>query len=260
MVFSIAVATTPVDIHKQQLYNNYILRDCLSGLSTIQSNSIDLLEIDPPYAIDLVNQKKGDIPNYTLAIYNEIGEDKYLPFMMQILEEAKRVLKDSGWLILWYGMSPWHSVLYQSIIDLELKCKDTPAIWVKDGAGQANNPFQDLGYSYETFFYANKGTAKLASPGHSNIFQIKKVAPQRKIHPTEKPIELMMEIYRTFCNPGATVCIPFLGSGNGILAADNCSMHAFGYDLSEDYRVAYGARLMEQSAPYTSYPKSQGEE
>jgi DNA modification methylase len=50
--------------------------------------------------------------------------------------------------------------------------------------------------------------------------------------------------------------MPFLGSGNTLLAASNLGMTGFGFDLSEEYRNAYILRVNE-SAPqqYKSYAK-----
>jgi DNA modification methylase len=48
--------------------------------------------------------------------------------------------------------------------------------------------------------------------------------------------------------------VPFLGSGNTLLATSNLGMSAFGYDLSEEYKNAYIVRVNEaRPGSYKSY-------
>ncbi len=65
----------------------------------------------------------------------------------------------------------------------------------------------------------------------------------RKIHPTERPVELIKEILYTFAMPETAVLSPFLGSGNTILAADALGLPCVGYELSEVYYNAFVNRV-----------------
>ena len=48
--------------------------------------------------------------------------------------------------------------------------------------------------------------------------------------------------------------VPFLGSGNTLLAASNLGNTCFGYDLSEEYKNSYLKRVMEgEPGRYKSY-------
>ena len=93
------------------------------------------------------------------------------------------------------------------------------------------------------FFYAWKGRPALNKPGRSNNFQFPPVPPNQKTHPTERPVELMKEIYETFAFPGSRVLIPFLGSGNGLIAADQLNMAGLGYELSKGYRDSFLVKI-----------------
>ena len=113
-----------------------------------------------------------------------------------------------------------------------------------------------LGNSYEMFYYARKGDAQLNMPGRGNSYDYKPIAPANKKHPTEKPIEMYMNIYYTFVDYGSHILIPFLGSGNGILAASNIDMKAFGFDLGKEYKNEYVLKVNDSLPPeYKSYRK-----
>jgi site-specific DNA-methyltransferase (adenine-specific) len=115
-------------------------------------------------------------------------------------------------------------------------------IWTKP-SGQSMSPETRLANAYEMFFYAWKGTPVLNRMGRSNIFNTPPVPAQQKTHPTERPIELMKELYDTFAFPGSRILIPFLGSGNGILAAHELKMEALGFELSKGYRDSFLVKL-----------------
>jgi DNA modification methylase len=94
-------------------------------------------------------------------------------------------------------------------------------------------PESILANNYECFFYVRKGYPSITRQGRANVFSYKTVPAQRKVHPTERPIELIQDILQTFCWEGARLMVPFAGSGNTLLAASNLGLTAFGYDLSE---------------------------
>lgn len=104
-----------------------------------------------------------------------------------------------------------------------------------------------LANSYEMFFYGMKGNGEIVKKGRSNIFHFSPVTPTKKIHQTERPIEMMEEILMTFVEPGSKVCVPFLGSGNTILAADNVKMTAFGWELTKEYKDGFTLRVSEKT-------------
>ena len=53
----------------------------------------------------------------------------------------------------------------------------------------------------------------------------------------------MKELYDTFAFTGSRVLIPFLGSGNGLLAAEELGMEGLGYDLSKAHRDSFLVKL-----------------
>jgi len=95
------------------------------------------------------------------------------------------------------------------------------------------------------FYYCWKGDPSLAKPGRSNVFGYKPVPHTKKIHPTERPLEMISDVLQTFAHPGANVLVPFAGSGNTLLAAMLCDMKGLGFDLTEGYRDGYVIRVQE---------------
>jgi ParB-like chromosome segregation protein Spo0J len=239
------------DQRKKAIINSYIIKDCIEGMKELPKETFHLVEIDPPYAIDLKDAKASH--DAKLAAYNEVEKDKYLSFMKEVLSAAYERMATNSWMILWFAPEPWFEPLYQLLTnprDPEVAKKKgvTPGLglvgnricgyWTK-GQGQCMQPHRKLASSVENFFYVRKGDPQLAKPGRLNEFKFPGVHPSQKIHPTERPLDLMSEILQTFVSPGSRVLVPFAGSGKTILASYMLDMTAVGFDLSESYRDAF---------------------
>lgn len=256
-------STNVSDLHKN-ITDNYILmpqrEDPLQtgffeAAPKLQPGIVSIAEIDPPYAIDLHKVKKTDATPASISMrgYNEIEADIYQEFLVKTFTETYRVLREGGWLLVWFAPHPWFTVITECLSLAGFDFRATPAIWTKK-AGQTKRPKIHLASAYEPFIYARKGNATINKEGRINIFDFKPVAPQLKTHPTEKPIELMQEILNTFGVAGDRILVPFLGSGNTLLAAANLGMSAFGYDLTEEYRNDFVIKTHASKPPnYRSY-------
>lgn len=226
------------------LVKGYILQDFFHGVKAVPDRSIHLVEIDPPYAIDLKEQKKKDGESiYNLNDYNEVDKGTYPEFMLSVFQQCYRVMADHSWLVCWFAPEPWFDAIYQLLVAAGFGTTRMCGIWTKGTPGQSMNPSMRLANSYEMFFYAWKGQPALNKAGHGNDFHHSPVPPNQKVHPTERPIELMKEIYDTFAFTGSRVMIPFLGSGVGLIAAHQLGLSAFGYELGKSHRDSYLVRV-----------------
>ena len=230
-----------------RLADLYILKDFFVGVKDMPKDSIHLVEIDPPYAIALKSAKKVDGESiHSMEDYNEVpatdymdgGDTPYWNGMNTVFKECYRVMTDHSWLICWFAPEPWFEIIYQAIVNAGFETTRMCGVWTK-GYGQTKRPEIHLANSYEMFFYAWKGRPALNKAGRINEFNFSPVSPQRKVHPTERPIDLMKEIYDTFAFTGSRVLIPFLGSGSGLIAADQLSMSPVGFELGKSYRDSF---------------------
>ena len=223
----------------QELCGRYRLGDCIKGiLETIPHESIDLVEFDPPYAIDL-NANKESARN---SGYNEVKEDAYEVFMKQVLYAAYDACKPDAWLLCWFALHPWYDKIWKWIEEAGFYVDAQPLVWIK-GTGVTARPYERLASSYEPAFFARKGNPRINKPGTNNVFISAPVNADKKIHPTERPMILMRELLSTFCKPGSKILVPCAGSGVTLLAAYEEKMDAIGFDLTQVYQDAYKLRV-----------------
>ena len=234
-----------------QLSKRYIVGSFFTNIKDIPDSVYHLVEIDPPYAIGIKEAKRSNGESrYSLSEYNEIPKSKFMDGdpdinwqgMNEVFKECYRVMNNNSWMLVWFGPEPWFNTIYQAIIKAGFNTTRMCGIWAKP-SGQTMRPEIYLANSYEMFFYAWKGRPALNKQGSRNIFSIPPVPAQQKVHPTERPVELMKELYDTFAFTGSRVLIPFLGSGNGLLAAEELGMEGLGYDLSKAHRDSFLVKL-----------------
>lgn len=231
---------------KAALVDCYMVGDCFEHMKQIPDNSINFCEVDPPYAIDIVKVRRNEMDRGGLEEYNEILASEYEEFLTNITRECYRILVDGGWMVFWFAIHPWYPLVLLKIQEAGFDIFGLPALWYKEGsAGQTNNPEVRLGSAYEPFFYARKGQGVLYRPGTSNVFEYRTIHHNHKIHPTERPLPLIEDIITLFSPPSGNVVVPFLGSGNSLLACSNTGRKGIGFDNVQQYKALYSTRVLE---------------
>lgn len=243
-------SSTPIDIARKEISERYIVGDFFDGVKKISANSIDFVELDPPFGVRLKEQKK-DTAVGALDEYTEISEAKYPKFISSVFRECYRVMTKDSFIVVWYGFEKWGSRIKDWMEEAGFFVTGFPACWTKPNA-QNNQPTLQMSNCHEFFYYGRKGTPIIVKQGRLNDFSYRQSSD--KIHPTEKPIELYEDILSVFCGEGYRILSPFLGSGNVILSASNLGMVAFGFDSSSHNRDTFVMRVFEgEPGSYKSY-------
>lgn len=63
------------------------------------------------------------------------------------------------------------------------------------------------------------------------------------IHPTQKPVPLLMNLIELFTDPGDVVIDPVAGSGSTLLAAENLGRTGVGFEIKKEFCAAFEARM-----------------
>lgn len=196
--------------------------DCLEGMKSIDDNSIDLIIADPPYGIDYQSNFKKDK-------FNKIKNDKNI--LLEWIDEAYRVLKPNGAIYCytrWDVYSIWADKLQE-----KHKVKNV-IIWYKRGGGLGDLKGSYI-FNHEFILYAVKDRHLLNGKRESDVWEISKGNTSKYIHPTQKPIELAEKIINKSSSENNVILIPFVGSGNDILACINTNRNYIGFELDTGY-------------------------
>lgn len=221
---------------------DYRTGDALSGMRDEPSDSVDFVECDPPYGVALDQRKSRNKGTYLTETYTEVDADAYAQWLLPIATEVYRIMKPNTFCVWWYGMSQHHTVL-QVLRQVGFGVPDIPAIWYKQesGNGQTASPETTFGSIYEPFFLCRKGKPEMQSLGSPNVFPFKTLNPDKKIHTTEKPIDLYVDILTRLIRPGCRIMCPFLGSGALLRAiyTMDAKHTGFGWDTDPSHKISF---------------------
>lgn len=135
-----------------------------------------------------------------------------------------------GWFLMFCtpeGIAPWRDAIEAGGMRYKRAC-----FWEKpDSAPQFNG--QGPAYGVEPFVTAwcAKGVSRWNGGGKRNLWTANTNNPDREgSEPTEKPINLMMQLIKDFTKPGDVILDPFMGTGTTIIAALACGRKAIGIE------------------------------
>lgn len=255
-------AKKPEDVRKKNIIDSYIVGDFFQKSEELPSKCANLIEIDPPYGQEL--DIEGGMGNKRFASeaskksfredYKDIPPEEYQKFMDKLAKESYRLLKHVGWVICWYAKEPHQELVFNAFINAGFTGNRVGGAWIKSGGGQTNNPDIYMGSSLEHFYYFRKGKAKLHKMGRSNGYNYTSVPPKLKRHGTERPIGMMVDLISTFVPEGSHIIVPFAGSGNTMIAADNFACTSIGFDLVQAFKDRYTIFVNDgKPGEYSSY-------
>jgi site-specific DNA-methyltransferase (adenine-specific) len=232
------------------------LGDCLEVMKTIEDNSIDAIITDPPYGT------------------TSCKWDSVIPFDL-MWEQLNRIIKPNGAIVL-FCSEPFSSALRMS----NIKNYKYDWIWDKKKPGAIGiGKFQPLRYtenitvfncSYQKYnpqmvkrdvIKKSKNYKKSMSGGSGlkvmcenkkythkfpkNIIEVSNASQKGKQHPTQKPIELMEYLIKTYTKENETVLDFTMGSGSTMVAAQNLKRNGIGIEQDEKYFKIAEQRIKE---------------
>ena len=199
--------------------------DCLDLIKTLDDNSVDCIICDPPYFIGMThNGQKGVFGDLTIM----------KPFFESLFSEFKRVIKKDGCI---YFFCDWRSYAFHyPIFDKILNVKNL-LVWNKHGKPLPN----DYGRGHEFIIFSGKtkeshSTNVINGIKSFNCFsKAEKNSNGEKVHPTQKPVELINKFILDSTEPGDTVLDCFMGSGTTGVSSIRNGRNFIGFELDEHY-------------------------
>ena len=219
--------------------------DCLELMKNIPDGSVDLVLTDPPYGMAFKS-------NYRKEKYNEIKNDKSLEWLEKYVGECFRILKRNTAA---YFFCSWHNVdVFKQAIEKKFKIKNI-LIWEKN-----NTSMGDLKASYapkyEMITFAHKGRKLLNGFRYADIVKANRTGS--KLHPTEKPVDLLELFIKNSSDEGAVVFDGFMGSGSTGVACVNTNRNFIGIEIDEGYFNIAKKRIEEAQNEIREYPNDMG--
>jgi site-specific DNA-methyltransferase (adenine-specific) len=203
----------------------------MEAMKKMSNNQFDLAIVDPPYGIGYdgnttVKGKSGKAKTFSNKQHHKKKDwDKKRP-SKKYFKELQRVSKNQ---IIWGG---------NYFADL-LPSKKGWIYWDKKITNANNKNYSDGELAWSSFnSILKKFTYDWIGFGYLNNPQ-----KQKKIHPTEKPIQLYEWLLMNYAKEGDKILDTHLGSGSIAIACHNLGYDLTGYEIDKYYYKAAKKRL-----------------
>lgn len=203
--------------------------DCVELLHNLPDNSVDLVLTDPPYGIDYQSAWRIDRSAWKPKILND--KKPFLAF----IPELRRVLKPTGCAMIF---TRWD--VQQAFIDeMEHSGLRVRSVLIWDKLAHSMGDLKRAyGSRYESVLF-HSGDA-FAFPGKrpQDIVACPRVAPNKLVHPNEKPVELLETLISQVTKGGTLYSIAAwalealaspLSVSAGDLSAWSCPINTFSW-------------------------------
>jgi len=200
-----------------------IYGDCIEEMKKLENNSIDMIITDPPYTTPIISgfgrKRMKNVADLSI-------QEQYI---ILLKKEFERILKPNGRVFIFCD-DKYYPSIFRAFYDWN---SSQMVVWDKGKIGMGK-PFRK---QHELIFYANREPFEYIRNGYTfaTVMKFKQVFTKDRLHPAEKPIELIRELIKGFSNEGDTILDPFVGSGTVVLACKELKRIGIGIELNEDF-------------------------
>ncbi len=184
--------------------------DACEEIKNVKGESVNLIITDPAWG---VSNDESQALSDSLETFDDSPETAFST-LRRIAPELFRVAATQSHMYMFFA-TKFYTQVFGVLLSAGWETEPIPLIWYKK---TANNiyPYQKFSPVYETIFFCKKGSRNLTRPSAA-VFEYS--PPSSKIHPNQKPIELLKEFVEISSSPNEVVLDPFAGSGSTGLAA-----------------------------------------
>lgn len=236
--------------------------DCLEEMKNIQDKSVDMVLCDLPYGVTTKNKWDVIIPfdllwnNYNRIIKDNgaivlFGQDKFTAKLMLSNEKNHRYnwiwdkvlpsgflnanrmpLKEHEDICVFYKHPPIYN---------PQKTKGNPCHKKGKAVGKMNDDILSNGNYGDFKVVETEGDMKFPT----SILHFSKPHPSVSVHPTQKPVDLLEYLIKTYTNERDIVLDNCMGSGSTGVACVNTNRNFIGIELDDKYYNIAKSRLQE---------------
>ncbi len=201
------------------------LGDCLDEMKNIPDKSIDMIIIDPPYSTPTITgfgrTKVKNVADLSI-------QETYIKCLKI---EFERILKNNGSLFIFCD-DKYYPSIYRAFYDWQ---SVQMLIWDKNRIGMGK-PFRKR---HELIVYANRDTIDYNRTEnithYPTVLNYNVVPDKDKLHPAQKPVQLIKDLILGFSNENDTILDCFMGSGTTGVACKETNRNFIGIELQEEY-------------------------
>ena len=219
--------------------------DTLDELRKVETGSVDAVLMDPPYCSGGAQEAQRTVAPRQGPVTAEGGwfdcdnmTTSALVWLLRgVAAESLRVMRPSGHFLVFMD---WRMIpsLVPALETVGLISKSL-IVWDKLNFGMG------LGFmpTHEMIAHFTGKEPTYHDHRLGNVLRRRRVPPARKLHPTEKPLDLLCDLISVTTPPGGLVLDPFAGSGSTVAAAKMLGRSAIGIERDAAFVEKARARI-----------------
>lgn len=237
--------------------------DCFDGMGHIEPGSVDLVLTDPPYGTTANSWDIApDLDRLWGAIKSVLSADGSAVMTSQTPFDKVLGVSNLPWL-------RYEWIWKKTYITGHLQAKIAPLkqhenILVFTPATVARRTYNPQGVVRKPIERRRNPSRTSSNYGSQQEYYVSEFTgyPRSvleygpdpiKLHPTQKPLELMRYMVRTYSNPGDLVMDPFMGSGTTAVACILEQRNFIGFEMDKKYFNLANKRLRDLTGPFKLY-------
>ena len=205
-----------------------MLGDCVALMNRLDAESVDFILTDPPY-----------ITHYRSRDGRSVANDDNDRWLQPAFAEMFRILKPDAFCVSFYGwnkvdlfMAAWRGAGFRVAGHI---------VFRKDYASSV----RFMRYQHEQAYLLVKGEPFPPAKPLSDVLDFPYTG--NRLHPTQKPTQVLETLIGAFCEPDGIVLDPFCGSGSTLVAAQTKGRRFIGIELDPGHYLTASNRI--QAAP-----------
>lgn len=237
-----------IALQELQITSNLIHGRCEEEILALADSSVDCVITDPPWGVKAIHKtsisglcKGSSISSSDLGTKAEM-EQVYKKF----IPELYRVMAPGAHIYIFFA-ADWYWIIRGFLQNYGFTVDPVPLIWPKSRGTMVANPYHYIpSYEFIMFGYKNPQQRTLVKPCLNCLQNYPADAPVKRVHPLQKPLELLSMFIANSTIIGETVLDPFAGSGAVLKAAEKLGRKGIGFEADEKNYLMSQAWLMEK--------------
>ncbi len=216
--------------------SNLRLGNCVDLIDEIPDESIDLWLTDPPFGSATIVGLSGTdspsegMPLYNLTETNVATDEDMFDVYRKLIPKVYKKLKPGAHIYIFFGHD-WYCRLSSMLRENGFIVDAQPLIWYKE---RVSVMAKDMHYmsSYEAIFFGHKPPInRILSKPIANVLAIPALSHQKKVHPLQRPHDLLKILIENSSSVGETVLDTFAGSASTLVSASRLQRNAIGFEI-----------------------------
>jgi DNA modification methylase len=212
-------------------HNTIIHADCLQAMPQLPAASVNFVLTDPPYIARYISRDGRSVPNDD----NDIWLKPAFAAMYRLLERHSFCVSFYGWSHADKFLAAYRTAGFRVVGHIAFPKRYTSKV-------------KYLRYQHECAYLLAKGYPKEPKDTIGDV--IDWTYSGNKLHPTQKPLSVLLPLVETFSAPGGLVLDPFAGSGSSLLAAKMLGRRYLGIEMDTAHHTIACRRLAQDTATH----------